>query len=92
MITILIYFHHSKFGIFKNCYNIWISRIFYNSAFKKLVNYNRFLELALRNLLPLFVFTSLNRIGRNNGILFIDSTPIKVCNNRRISINKVFKK
>lgn len=91
IITILIYFHHSGFRTFKDYYKIWI-RGFHSSAFKKLVSYNRFLELAQRHILPLFVFTSINRIGKNNGISFIDSTPIKVCNNRRISSNKVFKK
>lgn len=90
IITILIYFHHSGFRTFKDYYNVWI-RGFNASAFKKLVSYHRFLELSQRHLLTLFVFTSINRIGESNGISFIDSTPIKVCNNRRISSNKVFK-
>lgn len=90
ILTILIYFHHSKFKTFKDYYNIWI-RGLNKSAFTKLVSYNRFIELSHKNIFTLFSFVS-NIKNKCDGISFIDSTPIKVCNNKRIGSNKVFKK
>jgi Transposase DDE domain len=40
--------------------------------------------------LPLTAFL-LTRFGYYSGILFNDSTPIKVCHNLRIKSNKVFR-
>jgi hypothetical protein len=40
---------------------------------------------------PLFGFLKSCRYGDCTGISFIDSTTLKVCNNRRISSHKVFK-
>jgi hypothetical protein len=41
--------------------------------------------------LPLVRYTQLFRRGKPTGIGFIDSTPVKVCHNRRIYQHKVFK-
>ena len=43
-----------------------------------------------RLLVPLFAYL-LNRNGSVTGIAFVDSTSIKICNNKRIKRNKVFK-
>jgi hypothetical protein len=52
------------------------------------VSYNRFVELTRYALLPLLVYTQLFRLGKSGGISFIDSTPLKVCHNRRIYSHK----
>ena len=59
--------------------------------FPKTVSYNRFVELMQANLLPLVLFMKTCCLGECTGISFIDSTPIRVCHNKRISNNKVFK-
>jgi hypothetical protein len=52
---------------------------------------NRFAELAGCALLPPPIYTRLFRRGKPAGASFIDSTPLKVCHNRRIYSRKVFK-
>ena len=44
ILTIYIFFHHSKFKTFKDYYKIYI-QVYYKSAFRKTVSYNRFVEL-----------------------------------------------
>ena len=61
------------------------------SEFPHTVSYNRFVELMKGCVLPLAVLTKTCCLGECTGISFIDSTPIRVCNNKRISNNKVFK-
>uniref|UniRef100_UPI00261718F4 IS982 family transposase n=1 Tax=uncultured Tenacibaculum sp. TaxID=174713 RepID=UPI00261718F4 len=55
------------------------------------VSYNRFTELLQQNLMPMTLFLKTCCLGKCNGISFIDSTPIRVCKNKRIKRNKVFK-
>jgi hypothetical protein len=59
--------------------------------FPRLVSYNRFVELMSFSALPLALYTQIFRRGKPTGIGFIDSTPLKVCHNRRIYQHKVFK-
>jgi hypothetical protein len=47
-------------------------------------------ELMKYSLIPLTVYTQFFRGGKGTGISFIDSTPLKVCHNRRIYCHKVF--
>lgn len=54
------------------------------------VSYNRFVELMQSNLMALAMFAKTCSLGQCTGILFMDSTPIKVCGNKRIKRNKVF--
>jgi hypothetical protein len=54
-----------------------------------LVSYSRFVELVSRALVPLCGYLH-TRTGRCTGITFVDSTPLAVCHNRRISRHKVF--
>ena len=61
------------------------------SYFTTLVSYNRFVELMGCALLPLLVYTKKLRQGKCTGISFIDSTPLKVCHNKRIHRHNVFK-
>jgi hypothetical protein len=90
IMTILIYFHHSKFRTFKDYYNCMIKG-YLSSAFTNVLSYNRFITISKRYLLPLFIFSKLNKTGICNGISFIDSTSLKVCHNKRIASNKIFK-
>ena len=55
------------------------------------VSYNRFTELMQSNLMCLTMFAKTCALGSCTGISFVDSTPIKVCGNKRIKRNKVFK-
>jgi transposase len=57
--------------------------------FPQLVSYPRFIELMPQALLPLCCYLQ-TRKGRCTGIAFIDSTPLAVCHNRRITSHKVF--
>jgi len=57
--------------------------------FPGLVSYSRFVRLMGQAFVPLTLYL-LTRRGPCTGISFLDSTPIKVCHNRRIERNKVF--
>jgi hypothetical protein len=59
--------------------------------FPKTVSYNRFVELMQSVLLPMTLFAKTCCLGSCTSISFVDSTPIRVCKNKRISRNKVFK-
>jgi len=90
IITILIFFHHSKFRTFKDYYEILIL-VWNKSAFNGLVSYSRFVRLAQREVLTLFIFSSSLCPKSSTGIHYIDSAPLKVCHNKRIPGNKTFK-
>ena len=88
IMTLLIYFHQSHYRTFKAYYTEYVQQHL-RDAFPNLVSYNRFIELMPRVLIPLMVYLRLC-LGPCTGISFIDSTPIKVCHNRRIPRHKVF--
>jgi len=89
ILTICTFYHHSKFKTFKDYYKAYIKG-YYKGAFGNVVSYSRFTELAQENAAFLGMFAiSLNAIA--TGISYIDSTPIVVCNNRRIHAHKVLK-
>jgi hypothetical protein len=88
VMTLLILFQTSGFRNLKTFYLHYICRHL-TRAFPKLVSYSRFVELEAEALLPLAAFLS-TRFGPCTGLSFIDSTPLKVCHNLRISSHKVF--
>ena len=88
MITIIIFFHQSGYRTFKNFYS-YVS-LYHKKDFPNLISYSRFVHLTKNIFLPLFAYL-LSIKGDCTGISFIDSTVIKVCHNKRISRNKVFK-
>jgi len=90
VMTIILLFHLSHYRHFKAYYLEYVC-VHMQSYFTTLVSYNRFVELMGCALLPLFVYTKKLRQGKCTGISFIDSTPLKVCHNRRIYSHKVFK-
>lgn len=49
------------------------------------------MELSQQVVLPMSLFLKMQCLGQSTGITFADSTPIRVCKNKRIKRNKVFK-
>ncbi|EMI72114.1 transposase, IS4 family [Leptospira noguchii str. Bonito] len=88
--TIVVYFHLSHYREFKNFYLIEIKKNM-KSEFPKAVSYNRFVELMPNALGVIASFLSNSCLEKCSGISFIDSTILKVCDNRRIHSHKVFK-
>jgi len=87
IITLIVFYHSSGYRTFKWFYTRHRQL---SQAFPKLVSYNRFIELLPDILIPLTFFMK-SRCATGNGIAFIDSTPLRVCNNLRISRHKTFK-
>ncbi|EKT4553274.1 IS982 family transposase [Flavobacterium psychrophilum] len=90
VITITILFHLSGFRCFKHFYIYYLQKHMQDD-FPNTVSYNRFTELMQSNILPLTMFLKTCCLGKCTGISFVDSTPIRVCKNKRIKRNKVFK-
>jgi hypothetical protein len=88
MMTIVILFHQSNFRTFKHFYSYICE--YFRSYFPRLISYDRFVFLMKSLFIPLFAYL-LQRKGLVTGIAFVDSTSIKVCHNKRIQRNKVFK-
>lgn len=88
IMTIIIYFHMSRYRDFKTYYTQYVQRHL-RSEFPELVSYNRLVELMPMTLLPLCLYLDV-RMGAVTGISFIDATPLPVCHNRRIERHKVF--
>ena len=90
IITISVIFHLSGYRCFKHFYLYYVQKHL-SGDFPKTVSYNRFTELMQQNLMPMALFLKTTCLGQCTGISFIDSTPIRVCKNKRIPRNKVFK-
>ena len=88
IMTIMIHFHQSGYRTFKDYYEKHV-RKYLSTDFPKLVSYNRFVRLMSRSFVPL-VFYLLSKKGDCTGISFVDSTPIRVCKNKRIERHRVF--
>ncbi|MGB3464557.1 MAG: IS982 family transposase [Cyclobacteriaceae bacterium] len=89
IMTIQMLFHLSGYRNFKTFYLAMIKGHL-QSYFPKAVIYNRMVELMKESLIPLAIYLKTNAIGDCTGISFIDSTPLRVCHNRRIHKHKVF--
>lgn len=89
VITLMILFHHSGYRTMKGFYTQYV-KIHMHHLFPNLVSYNRFVELMAAANLPLATFLKTCCMGSSTGISFIDSTPLRVCKNKRIPRNKVF--
>ncbi len=90
VITILIAFHLGGYRNLKHFYINYVQKHLV-SYFPQTVSYNRFVELQQKALLPMVILLKTLRLGENTGISFVDSTPIRVCKNKRIFNHKVFK-
>jgi transposase len=89
IMTIVIYFHQEGYRDFKSFYQKHVCKHLL-AEFPKLVSYGRFVELMPRVLLVLCAYLR-SRFGSCTGVAFVDSTPLAVCHNRRISRHRVFK-
>ncbi len=90
VITIYLLFHLGGFRCFKHFYIFYVQKHM-QAEFPKTVSYNRFVELMQSVLMPMTIFAKTCCLGNCTGISFVDSTPIRVCSNKRIKRNKVFK-
>ena len=90
VITLMIIFHNGGFRNMKHFYIHYV-QVHLTHLFPETVSYNRFVELMQSAALPMTVFMKTCCLGQGTGISFIDSTPVRVCKNKRIKRNKVFK-
>lgn len=89
-ITLLVAFHGGQFRNFKHFYLHYVS-VHLKEDFPGIVSYNRFIELSHRHAIAFMLFLHHCCKGECTGISFIDSTVLRVCHNKRIKRNKVFK-
>ena len=88
IMTILIYFHQSRYRNFKAYYTEHVCKHLRNE-FPNLVSYERFVILMPSVLGPLSAYLK-SLYGSCSGISFVDSTALEVCDNHRIPQHKVF--
>ena len=89
-ITLMVLFHLGAFRNLKHFYLFYVLVHLVNE-FPETVSYNRFVELMQAVVVPMTIMLKTCFLGESTGISFIDSTPIRVCKNKRIKRNKVFK-
>jgi hypothetical protein len=90
VITMMTLFHYGSFRNMKHFYIHYVQKHL-GAEFPRTVSYNRFVELMQSAILPMTLFLKTCCMGECTGISYIDSTPIRVCKNKRIKRNKVFK-
>lgn len=90
VITLMTLFHLGGFRNMKHFYLHYVQKHM-QAEFPNTVSYNRFTELMQSAVLPMTIFLKTCCLGESTGIAFVDSTPIRVCKNKRIKRNKVFK-
>ncbi len=89
IMTILIMYHMSGYKNFKWYYTKHVM-VHQRKDYPDIVSYNRFVEIMKFALVPLILYTIKARSGKCSGISFVDSTPLKVCDNHRIHNHRVF--
>jgi len=89
IITIMVLFH---FGAFKNLkhFYLYYVKVHMKYDFPNTVSYNRFVELQQSSVLAMTLFFKTCCLGESTGISYVDSTPIRVCKNKRIPRHRVF--
>ncbi len=86
--TLLIWFHQFHYRDFRAFYRQY-TWVHLHDAFPGLVSYQRLVELKPSTLIPLSAYLRQCQ-GCCTGISFIDSTPLAVCNPRRITQHRLF--
>jgi len=89
IMCILVLFHMSHYRTFKDFYIDCVStdlKVF----FPALISYNRFIEIQSSVFIALTAYV-LSKTGDKTNLYYLDSTTLKVCHNKRIYRNKVFK-
>lgn len=87
LMTIAVLYHSSQYKNFKHFYFYLCTH--HKKDFSKILSYTRFLDWMPYLLIPLTQFLQ-SKMAICDGKSYIDSTPISVCKNIRISRNKVF--
>ena len=90
VMTLLIAFHQSGYRTFKHFYQKHVC-VYWGAEFPHLLSYSRFVQLK-KEVLTLLTFYLSTHLGTCSGISFVDSTRLRVCDNRRISSHRVFAK
>jgi hypothetical protein len=90
IITLIIAFQGGQFRNFKHFYLHYVS-VYLKNDLPGLVSYNRFFELSHLSAIGFMLFIHYCCRGECTGISFIDSTVLRVCHNKRIKRNKIFK-
>ena len=90
VITITVLFHSGSFRNMKHFYLHYVQKHL-SKDFPNTVSYNRFTELMQSSILAMSMFLKTCCLGDCTGISYVDSTPVRVCKNKRIKRNKVFK-
>lgn len=88
MLTIMVIFHFSPCKNFKYFYNEYL-KYAHKADFQKLLSYSRFVQLMPRLFVPLCILLH-TVFGEKTGIYVTDSTSLPVCDNKRITRNRVF--
>jgi hypothetical protein len=88
IMTLLIWFHHSRYRSFKDFYTRY-ARVHLRREFPNLLSYSRIVTWMPAMLVPLWAYLHTLQ-GQETGISFIDSTKLRVCANQRIHSHKVF--
>ena len=90
VIAIMVLFHLGGYRNLKHFYLGYVQKHL-EGYFPDTVSYNRFVELTAQVCLPMTLFLKMCCMGKCTGISFVDSTPLRVCKNKRIKRNKVFR-
>jgi Transposase DDE domain len=89
ILTILVYYHFSRFDCLKHYYLIKM-RMGYKKEFPNLPSYNRFVERIKEIAWLAALYLQYKQVSFN-GVGYIDSTPLRVSHNKRTGSHKVFK-
>ena len=89
VMTILIAFQQSNYRTFKHFYLKHVC-VYWRAEFPHLVSYTRFVQLKKEVLTLLRLYLVSTTLGDCSGVSFVDSTRVRVCDNRRISSHRVF--
>ena len=88
VMTIMIAFQQSNYRTFKHFYLKHVC-VYWRAAFLHLVRYSRFVQLK-KEVLEFLMLYLATTLGDCSGVSFMDSTRLRVCDNRRISSHRVF--
>ena len=90
ILTIATWYHHSGYKTFKSYYEKHVL-VHMRNEFPNLVSYNRFLELRSKLVVLSSALSNLSTQQLCDGISFIDSFPLAISHQKRISSHKGFK-
>lgn len=89
VMSIEVLYHLSGYKTFKDFY-CRHALVYLRGYFPHLVSYNRMVERIKESFVPLLCYLKGRALGSYTGVSFIDSTPLRVCDKRRINSHKTF--